>query len=329
MTHHTTIFRVFIGSALNYFRTFLLCVNIPPMEKLHVPILLNEIIDFIKLNSSGVYADLTFGEGGHSDAFLKKGVGRLIGVDRDVATLERYRKEGEYRLDPRLTLIHASFEEFLSNYPEKLDGILMDLGVSTRQILRQERGFSFQGNGPLDMRMDPTSERDLKEVLSEISQEELADFLYANTDIKGPRRIARILLDRFQKGELRGTADLAAIMGGARHGKTHPATALFLALRLLVNDELGQVERSLPLAIDSLKNGGRLAVISFHSVEDRIVKRQFLKLAGRCICEERICRCPRKEIVKILTTKPVLPSEKEMEENPRSRSAKLRIVEKI
>jgi 16S rRNA (cytosine1402-N4)-methyltransferase len=299
------------------------------MERLHVPILLSEIIEFIGISPGKVYADLTFGEGGHTEAFLKKGAAKVYGIDRDLSTLQRYGAEGEFRQDSRLVRIHSDFEQFLRQPPEKLDGILMDLGVSTRQILSSERGFSFQGTGPLDMRMDPTSPRTLEQVLAATSEEELSNFIYANTDIKGPRRIARILLERFRDGRLKTTADLAAIMG-PRHGqKTHPATPLFLALRMLVNDELGQVERAIPLAINALKSGGRLAVITFHSVEDRIVKRLFLKLAGRCICDDKICSCPRQEIVKILTTKPVIPSENELESNPRARSAKLRVIEKV
>jgi len=299
------------------------------VERYHEPVLLAEVIDFIGLKEGGVYADLTFGEGGHTSEMLKRGVAKVVAVDRDNEALSLYRESGEMRQDPRLELHHSRY----SRFPEvaagrKFDGILIDLGVSTRQLLRAERGFSFAEAGPLDMRMDKEGDASLADRLAELEPEELADSLYRNADLKNSRSLARKIIERARGGRLATTLDLAAV-AGPKHGKRHPATPLFLALRMLVNEELDEIANGIPPLLDCLKDGGRLAVITFHSTEDREVKRLFNLLGGKCICGEAFCTCPREQRVRILTKKPVEATPAELERNPRARSAKLRCVEKV
>lgn len=299
------------------------------MATLHLPVLVKEVFDFINLKSGGIYADFTFGEGGHTGEFLKRGVGQVLATDRDSSTLERYQKEGEFREDPRLRLFHTRFSNFAAVLPkEGVDGILIDLGVSTRQLLERDRGFSLMQEGPLDMRMDRSEGPTLSEFLEGMEEDELATLLKENTDLKNAHFIARKLLVRLQEGKIQNTLDLAYVMGPKR-GPIHPATALFLGLRMAVNEEMKEIEETLPNVIDFLKPGGRLVVLTFHSTEDRMVKRIFNRLAGKCICEEKICRCPREARVTVLTKKPIEASPDEVAINPRARSAKLRCVEKI
>lgn len=299
------------------------------MEKLHRSIMVSEVIENINLNDGGVFADLTFGEGGHTEEFLRKGASKVVATDRDGEAILRYKAEGDFAQDPRLELVHTRFSVFPIQFrQERFDGILMDLGVSTRQLLEGKRGFSFSHPGPLDMRMDSTDGQTLSDYLANISVDELADALYRNAEIPQARGIARRILERFRSGTLMSTEDLATVMGPKR-GKTHPATAVFMALRMAVNEELTEIEKTIPALIDLLKPAGRLVVITFHSVEDRMVKKLFQKLAGRCICEQKICQCPRVERVKILTKKPLEPSANELARNPRARSARLRCVEKL
>jgi 16S rRNA (cytosine1402-N4)-methyltransferase len=225
--------------------------------------------------------------------------------------------------------VHGRFSRFLDFVPDRgLDGILVDLGVSTRQLLRAERGFSFNQAGPLDMRMDATEGRDLAALLDESTAEELAEGFLRVADLPRAEPFTRRILEAHRAGRFQNTLDLASI-AGRRHGKAHPATAMFLALRMLVNEEYEEVDQGLPKLIEALRPGGRLAVITFHSTEDRLVKRIFQRLAGRCSCRERICQCPRIEKVDWVYKKAVAATPQEMRENPRSRSAKLRCVEKI
>jgi 16S rRNA (cytosine1402-N4)-methyltransferase len=300
------------------------------MERLHRSIMLKEVIEFLQVRSGGSYADLTFGEGGHSEEILTQSVTEVMAIDRDLSALELYKKEGKYAGDPRLTLVHGRnslLAEVLDG--KKLDGILADLGVSTKQLLKPERGFSFQSAGPLDMRMNPTDDESLADLLNRVDAEELANMIYANAEIKTSRSLARKILDRWRKGELKTTLDLAALMPKIPGKVSHPATALFLGLRMAVNDEKKEVSDGIRSWVECLKPGGRLVVITFHSVEDRVVKHEFAKLSGKCICKRQPCSCPREERVKLLTPKPVEPSEEELRSNPRARSAKLRAVEKI
>jgi len=300
------------------------------MEKLHKPVLLSEVIENINVIDGGEYADLTFGEAGHSDVLLNHRISALVGNDRDETTLQRYREEGKYRDDPRLKLVVGPFSDFLRQVGEtKFDGILVDLGVSTRQLLEPDRGFSLMKAGPLDMRMNPGKGESLASLLARLTPDELADELYKNAEIRDSRKLARKIIEGFNQGQIQTTLDLAQVAGKRVPGKSHPATALFTALRMMVNHEKEEMETSIPALVEALKPGGRLVVITFHSTEDRLIKRLFLKLAGRCTCEEPICRCQQPAKVKLITKKPVEPSELELLENPRARSAKLRCVEKI
>ncbi|MFM8270624.1 MAG: 16S rRNA (cytosine(1402)-N(4))-methyltransferase RsmH [Pseudomonadota bacterium] len=299
------------------------------MEWLHKSVFLSEVTDYIGLFSGGTYADLTFGEGGHTEALIQGGAKEVWAVDRDSSAIENYLKAGALAQDPRLKLEHRRFSEFPALAGSMLfNGILLDLGVSTRQLISEDRGFTFQKPGPLDMRMDQSQGLTLQDLLERLNEDELADILYFNADLKNSRNLARKILAAFRSGQIKSTQDLADCLG-KRTGKTHPATVPFMALRMAVNRELEEISDTLPQLIELLKPGGRLVVITFHSTEDRLVKRVFKQLAGRCICEELICLCSKEARVKLLTKKPVEPSTEELSQNPRSRSAKLRCVEKI
>lgn len=299
------------------------------MEWLHKTVFLKEAIDFIGLFNGGCYADLTFGEGGHSEALLQGGAGTVWGGDRDLSALQQYTQAGTYGEDPRLKLVHTRFSEFSQRVgPTRFDGILLDLGVSTRQLIAQPRGFTFQSAGPLDMRMDQTQGPTLLEWLKSVSEEELANALFHNADLKNSRSLARKIKKALEEGKINTTHDLAFLLG-PRTGKAHPATVPFMALRMAVNQEIEEISEGLPKLLEILKPGGRLVVITFHSTEDRLVKRIMKQWAGQCICKEPICLCPKTARVKLLTKKPIEPSENELSENPRSRSAKLRCVEKL
>jgi 16S rRNA (cytosine1402-N4)-methyltransferase len=300
-----------------------------PMEKMHRPVLLNEVIESLEIRAGGAYADMTFGEGGHTDAMLDAGASRVVGVDRDSEALDLYRQIGKYRSDPRLELRHTTLSEFAaSGEGQEFDGILADLGVSTRQLLTPGRGFSLQADGPLDMRMDRTDAVSLEDYLATVSEEDLAQAMERAVDLKGARRMAWKILNAAKKGQLRRTSDLARVAGGA-WSKTHPATPIFLALRMIVNGEYDQVDKGIPGLLERIRVGGKLAVITFHSTEDRLVKRMFARLAGKCICASTPCECPREAKVRLLSNKPIEPGEAELAENPRARSAKLRCVEKL
>lgn len=294
-------------------------------ERLHRPVMLRECLDYLQVRPGGRYLDATFGEGGHTEAMLKAGAAKVVALDRDVSALEIYLREGRYRHDPRLELRHGRMSELEGE--GGFDGALADLGVSTKQLLLAERGFSFQAAGPVDMRMDPTRDEPLLEKLRHVHPETLADALWENTGLKSSRKIAEKLVTAARHGRLTSTLDVAEISGPKR-GPRHPATELFLALRMWVNDELEEVREGLPRLFASLVPGGRLAVLSFHSSEDRCVKRLFKWLCGKCVCAAQPCRCPRVEAAREVTRKPVPPSDDELRRNPRSRSAKLRCIEK-
>lgn len=286
-------------------------------------------MEALKVTRGGTFLDLTFGEGGHTEAMLAGGATRVVAFDQDDETLTKYKAQGALKDDPRLTLVHSRFSD-IGVYVEQgcVDGILIDLGVSTRQLLMPERGFSFSAAGPLDMRMDPSRGMPLSAWLEKLSVDELAEQLSRATDMKGAWPAAKRINQAFHDGRLKDTKDLSAIFD--RPGsKMHAGTVVFLGLRMMVNDELGEAERVIPQALDALKVGGRLAIITFHSTEDRLVKRATKLLAGRCICEKPLCRCPRVRRAELIFRKPLVPSENELRANPRSRSAKLRCIEKV
>jgi 16S rRNA (cytosine1402-N4)-methyltransferase len=292
----------------------------------HVPVLLKEAIDFLNVRRGGTYIDATVGLGGHSYEIAKRlgAPGHLIGLDKDPAALERagsrLRASGFGETDwPSIELRPASFASLAEARSPIADGLLADIGVSSLQLSDAARGFSFQADGPLDMRMDPHSERTAEQVVNHLDERELADVIYEFGEERRSRRIARAIV---RSRPIRSTAHLAEIISAAARPmnqaerRIHPATRTFQALRILVNRELDDLRALLEAAPRILKPGGRVVVISFHSLEDRIVKDAFRE-AGI-----------KDKHFRVLTRKPVTASEEESEINPRARSAKLRAAEK-
>ncbi len=300
--------------------------------------LLNETVDALCVKKDGLYADLTMGGGGHSSLILERG-GRVIGFDRDSAAIEACTKRFEDRAD-RISFVHNSFEfvrdELEARGIEKLDGVMMDLGVSSYQLDEAERGFSYMHDAPLDMRMDRRSGLDAKKVVNTYSEEELCGIITKYGEEKWAVRIAKFIAERREVKPIETTFELvdiikAAVPKNARRDGPHPAKRTFQAIRIEVNGELRILEKAIRDSADMLKNGGRIAVITFHSLEDRIVKETFASLANACTCPPQfpVCVCGKRNSLKIVTRKPILPSDEEIESNPRSRSAKLRVAEKI
>ena len=290
----------------------------------HVPVLLQEAIDFLAVRRGGTYIDATVGLGGHSYEIAKRlgAPGHLIGLDKDPAALAVARKrlapQGEDW--PTVTLLHRSFAEVAKGQrPASIDGLLADIGVSSLQLGDPARGFSFQAEGPLDMRMDPTTERSAEQVVNHLDERQLADVIYEFGEERRSRRIARAIC---RSRPIRSTAHLADVISAAARPmnqaerRIHPATRTFQALRIFVNRELDDLRALLEAAPRILKPGGRVVVISFHSLEDRIVKDAFREGA-------------MKKYFRVLTKKPVTASEEESDRNPRARSAKLRAAEKV
>ncbi len=310
-------------------------------ENLHYPVLLAETIAFLAPERGGFFIDATLGLGGHSEAILEKNKdARVIGIDQDAEAVS-YAKKRLEKFGERFKVFHANFsrvkEVWEGSGEKKPDGILADLGVSSLQFDSAERGFSFRYDAPLDMRMNAAEETETAaDLLQRLSQEEIANIIYEYGEERFSRRIARRIVERREKGEpVRTTEELARLVSGAvkksRRDQIHPATRTFQALRIAVNNELEILADFIKDAVDILEVEGRLAVISFHSLEDRIVKQTFQKLAGKCSCPPRIprCVCGAQKIVEIMTKRPVIPNEKEQQENPRSRSAKMRVCRKL
>jgi len=295
----------------------------------HVSVLLHETVDALNLKAGDIVVDATFGGGGHSTEVLKQigSSGRLIAIDRDIDAIK----------NARTHVHHANYDDIARVLcGEKVDGILADLGLSSHQINTVERGFSYMNDAELDMRMDSSSDKKGKtafSIVNHMKESELADLIYKY----GEERYSRQIATNIVKNRLISTTlELAKICEASVPGNYykffgHPAKKTFQAIRIAVNDELGSLERFLPDAIDSLKPGGRIAIITFHSLEDRIVKQTFKKFASECLCPPKtpMCICGHKQTLKIVTKKPILPSADELYMNPRSASAKLRVAEKI
>lgn len=304
---------------------------------LHTPVLLAEILAFLQ-PETGLYIDATLGMGGHTEAILNASEEtKVIAFDRDREAIEKA-TERLANFGERFRAIHADFRQIKQFFEtETAAGILADLGVSSWQLDSIERGFSFRADAPLDMRMNAGSdEPTAAELLEALSEEEIADIIYQYGEERFSRRIARRIVEKRERGEkIETTAQLAGLVERAipraKQEKIHPATRTFQALRIAVNRELENLDKFIADAIDVLKPGGRLAVISFHSLEDRIVKQTFRRLAGRCECPPRfpVCQCGAVKRIEILTNRPVVADEKEIESNPRSRSAKLRVCRKL
>jgi 16S rRNA (cytosine1402-N4)-methyltransferase len=307
---------------------------------MHIPVLLQEVVEALQPHSGGIYIDGTVGAGGHAAALLTASApeGQLFGFDQDLTALELARQRlAEF--GDRVQLFHSNFSHLgqmasLRHIPPA-DGILLDLGVSSMQLEQPGRGFSFQLEGPLDMRMNPGSGPTAADLVNRLPEKELANLIFKYGEEPASRRIARAIV---RARPIQETVELAQLVARAIPGKKqgrrgkpkiHPATRTFQALRVAVNQELEVLEQVLPQALALLKPKGRLAVISFNSLEDRIVKQYFRQEAQDCICppEQPVCICNHKAIVNIVTRKPITPGADEIDANPRARSAKLRVVE--
>jgi 16S rRNA (cytosine1402-N4)-methyltransferase len=307
----------------------------------HLPVLAEEVVRYLNPEPGDTLVDGTAGGGGHAlhlSEMLQPN-GTLILIDQDPEALQEARNKLE---DHALTIeyVHGNFRNVRSLLTElgvkEADGILLDLGVSSHQLDAAERGFSFRSEAPLDLRMDRTKGSPASDLLARLSERELTRILKDYGEERWAARIASFIVAERQRTPILTTTQLAQIVAAAIPKKaqppdTHPATRTFQAIRIAVNEELDALEEGLEGSVASLSTGGRIAVISYHSLEDRIVKRRFARLAGACECPSGlpVCMCGARQTVRILTRKPVTPSEQEVRANPRSRSAKLRVAEKL
>jgi 16S rRNA (cytosine1402-N4)-methyltransferase len=301
---------------------------------------MRETVDLVAPRPGGVYVDGTLGGGGHAEEVLKRSApdGILIGLDRDAAALARSRERLAV-YGGRAVIRQANFRDLPSVLAElaiaSVDGIVLDLGLSWFHLRDAGRGFSFMADGPLDMRMDAGSQTTAADLVNTLPRQELARILYEYGEEKKANAIAKAIEKARDRGPLTSTVQLAQIVSSVfppyPPRRIHPATLTFQALRIAVNDELGSLRDGLDNAVRLLRTGGRVAIISFHSLEDRIVKQAFVAHAKGCICPPRlpVCRCGKKPVLKILTKRPVMASEDEVALNPAARSAKLRAAEKL
>ncbi len=311
-------------------------------ENIHKSVLRAESVELLKPQSGKIFVDATLGLGGHAEEILAAADDiRLIGIDQDgeaiASATERLERFGE-----RISVFHANFSDIKRVLAqaeiERVDGVLADLGVSSLQFDSAERGFSFRFDAPLDMRMNAGDDETptAAELLAALSEFDIARIIYEYGEERMSRKIARRIVWKRELGEpIETTKQLAETVekavGRDKKDKIHPATKTFQALRIAVNGELEILENFIRDSVELLKKDGRLAIITFHSLEDRIVKQTFRKLAGKCDCPPRLpqCVCGRRKEIEILTRKPVMPGESELEENPRARSAKLRVCRKL
>ncbi len=305
----------------------------------HLPVLLKEVVEQLRPQRGGLYVDCTVGGGGHAEAILRASApdGRVIGLDCDDEALAASRERLAAH-EGRVQLMRANFAELqetlMSLGVTAVDGLVFDVGVSSRQFDEPSRGFSFQREGPLDMRMNRSAGQSAQDVIRDASVEELTRIFRVYGEERRARAIA-IRIDRERARQpITTTTQLAGVVEqvlGPKRSGIHPATRVFQALRIQVNRELENLERGLVAAVNVLKSGGRVAVISFHSLEDRIVKQFFVRMSTGCVCPPQMvgCSCGRKEMMRLVTRKPVTPTSEEAQQNPRARSAKLRVAEKI
>jgi 16S rRNA (cytosine1402-N4)-methyltransferase len=305
----------------------------------HKPVLFLEVLDALQPHDGGLYIDGTVGLGGHAQGILEQSAptGRLLGLDSDPHALaipcQRWPELGD-----RLVLVHANFVDMAETAREAgfscVDGILLDLGVSSMQLEDEGRGFSFQSDGPLDMRMNPDLPETAADLVNSLDANEMADVFYRYGEERRSRALARAIVAERNRRPIRTTGELAAVIrrvAPPRWGQIDPCTRCFQALRIAVNHELEYLEQALPQAAGLLRPGGRLAVISFHSLEDRIVKNFMAVQARSCICPPGlpVCVCGHQPTLRLVNRKPIVPSEEERQSNPRSRSAKLRVAEAL
>ena len=312
------------------------------MEFAHVPVLLEESMAMLQLKSTGVYVDCTMGGAGHSREILERSApgGRLVAIDQD----EQAVAVGRERLaefSSRVAVVHASFGQIQPVLDglkiDKVDGFLFDIGVSSFQLDTAERGFSYMADAPLDMRMNPLpGTQTAGDLVNKASEQELIRIISDFGEENWAVRIAKFIVEYRRSQSIETTGQLveiikSAIPAGARKAGPHPAKRTFQALRIAVNDELGVLERAIVAAVERLAVGGRICIITFHSLEDRIVKQSFRQFSLGCTCPTGfpVCVCGKEPELKIITRKPILPSPSEIESNPRARSAKLRVAEKL
>ncbi len=315
------------------------------MEIVHTPVLLKPCLEYLSpvgepYENSAWMVDSTLGEGGHSNAFLSTFPSlNIIGIDAD-SVIQSRAKERLAPYGDRMHFYNGWFNDFYASYPAefpKPDLILFDLGISVFHYERSGRGFSFRYDEPLDMRLDPDSENEsAADIVNGMNEEELANLIYLYGEEKLSRRIARAIVEARNGGKIESSKVLAEIIFNAvpanyRYGQIHPATRTFQALRIAVNSELRHIPDALHNAFNNLNVGGKIGVITFHSLEDRIVKNYFRNLGKKCVCPPEVssCRCGGEPCAEILTRKPVGPTEEEIRENSPSRSAKLRVVKKL
>jgi len=309
---------------------------------IHKPVLLEEVIENLKLKNEDVVVDATLGGGGHSREILKKigEKGILIAIDQDISAIKNF----EFRIfsfenKGKVFLVNDNFanlDKILTDFKiKKVNAIIADFGISSDQ-LETERGFSFQKDAPLDMRMNQEGEMTAEKIINNYSEEGLARIFSEYGEEKFAKRIAREIAKQRKVKPIKTTFDLISIIENSipekyKHQRINPATRVFQALRIEANEELEKIKEFIPKAIEVLNSGGRFGVVAFHSGEDRIAKEIFRENARGCICPPNfpICQCGKKPVIKIITKKPILPSAGEIESNPRSRSAKLRIIEKL
>ena len=310
------------------------------MEFHHNSVLLNECIDNLNIRPDGIYADGTMGGGGHSLEIAKRlTTGRLICIDQDPNAHEAAGKRlAEYK--DRITFVRDNFGNIKSILDsleiEKIDGMLLDIGVSSHQLDEAERGFSYQQDAPLDMRMNPDRPFSAYDVVNGYDEDELDRVIFTYGEERWARRIAQFIVKEREAKPIETTGELVdiikkAVPKGARKDGPHPAKRTFQAIRIEVNGELEVLQRAIDDVAARLAVGGRLCIITFHSLEDRIVKEAFRKQENPCICPPQfpVCVCGKKPLGRVITRKPILPSKEELEENPRSRSAKLRVLEGV
>lgn len=310
------------------------------MEFKHISVLYNETLDSLNIKDGGTYVDGTLGGGGHSKGILQRAKNvRLIGIDRDLEAIKAATKRLE-DFGEQITIVNSNFSQIKQILKEldieKIDGAVLDLGVSSYQLDNAERGFSYMHDAKLDMRMNLNDKLSAYEVVNNYSKEELTHIFYEYGEEKWSARVAEFIVDKRKQKPVETTLELvdiikAAIPKKVRVEGSHPAKRIFQAIRIEVNNELGILKDAIYDIVDVLKPGGRIAVITFHSLEDRIIKKTFSELAMGCVCPKDfpICVCNKQPVVKVIDKKPILPTDKEENENPRSKSAKLRTAEKI
>ena len=309
------------------------------MEFKHEPVLLKEVLEWLNPAAGGVFADGTLGGGGHSERILQKigDTGALYGIDRDEDALRA--ATGRLQGFPAFHAMHGNFHDIKALLPEgvTLDGGLLDLGVSSYQLDTPERGFSYHEDAPLDMRMDRSAGMTAAEWLNAADEKTITSALYDYGDEKWAARIAKMIVERRQTQPLATTGDLVACVDAAipkavrRKDDGHPARRTFQAVRIAVNDEIAPLEKALEDWMDCIRPGGRLCVITFHSIEDRIVKHAFRRMQHPCVCPPQapICTCGRKPIAKVMGGGAIRPTAEELALNPRAHSATLRVAEKL